>query len=67
MDAAQAWHEVFSLAYGNKWVKIPPKLINLLGLPSGIGIAGGILCTKNTANYVNQFINRVNTIGENQK
>ena len=62
MDTAQAWRAVFSLSYGNKWIKIPNELILKLGLPSGVGISGQIICTKRSAVGANRFINRMNTI-----
>ncbi len=67
MDTTQAWQEVFSLSYGNNWAKIPDRLITVLELPKGIGISGGILQTKRSAIGANQFINRINAIGERLK
>ena len=63
MDNIQAWREVFNLSYGKTWQAIPENLKKQLGLDSRVGIMGGILCTKHTANYVKQFLDRLNAIG----
>jgi hypothetical protein len=63
METIKAWQEVFSLSYGREWVKIPDRLVSLLELPKGIGISGGILCTKKSALGANSFIDRLNKIG----
>ena len=64
MSEIQAWQAIFRLSAGNSWQPIPTNLKQILGLDSRVGIMGGILCTKHTAEYVNGFINRLNSIGK---
>lgn len=54
--------DVFKLAQGNKWIKIPDPLIKALNLPHGIGICGGILCTNASAIGINRTLTRLNSI-----
>ncbi|OGL47324.1 MAG: hypothetical protein A2W05_09790 [Candidatus Schekmanbacteria bacterium RBG_16_38_10] len=64
MTIIDAWHKLFSLSSGNRWIKIPEEIRRVLSLPSTIGIAGGILCTQRAAIGSNQFINKLNSIGD---
>ena len=64
MNQIQAWNEIFRLSYGNNWIHIPENLKQIIGLDSRMGIMGGTLCTKHTAAYVKQFVDRLNRIGD---
>ena len=55
-----AWREIFSLGNGNRWVPIPKNLKRIVGLDSRMGISGGLLTTKHSAQYAERFINRLN-------
>ena len=59
-DTIKLWHEVFSLANGREWVKLPDRLTSQLGLHQGIGICGGILQMQISARGANGLIDRIN-------
>lgn len=61
MTEIQAWQQIFSLSRGSQWQAIPENLKRFLGLDSRIGICGGLLITKHSAEYANAFITRVNS------
>ena len=64
MDIVNAWHKLFSLSSGNRWIKIPEEIRRALSLPGNIGIIGGMLCTQYAAIRSNEFISRLNSIGD---
>jgi hypothetical protein len=66
MSIIDAWQALFSLSSGNTWVKIPDNIRKALNLDSRIGIMGGILCTQNSAIGASNFLNKLNSIGENR-
>jgi len=63
MSTIDAWRVLFSLSTGNKWVKIPQNIRDILNLDSRLGIFGGILCTQAAANGTIRFLDRLNSIG----
>lgn len=65
MNQIQLWSEVFKLSYGNTWQPIPDNIKRQLNLNSRLGIMGGIICTSHSGKYAQEFINRLNKIGDN--
>ena len=63
MNHVQAWQAIFRLSCGNQWVEIPREIKTTLQLDNRLGICGGIICTKISAEYANEFIKRLNRIG----
>ena len=66
MSILDAWRKVFSLSSGD-WVRIPESLRSLIGLPHGLGIMGGVLCTQASATGITRLVNRLNAIMEREK
>ena len=64
MDIVTAWNKLFGLSSGNRWIRIPEEIRRALSLPSNIGIIGGMLCTQYAAIRSNEFISRLNSIGD---
>ena len=64
MNIIDAWHKLFSLSSGNRWIRIPEEIRRVLSLPCNVGIYNGMLCTQLSAVRSNDFISRLNAIGE---